>query len=175
MKRVFISIDIPESIKKEIRKIQDSLPEFYGKKTEPWNLHLTLKFLGEIPEEKIEEIKKRLNEIKFNRFEAEISLLGIFSENFIRIIWISIENCGELQKEIDNSLISLGFENEKRFMGHMTIARVKKIKDKKKFLEELKRIKIPELKFPVKSFHLKESVLEPEGPVYKEIETYLSS
>ena len=174
MRRVFISIEIPENLKKEIKKIQDSLPEFYGKKTEPENLHLTLKFLGEISEEKIVRVQEKLKK-RFDSFEAEIKSLGFFSENFIRIIWLKIENCEELQREIDNSLASLGFEKEKRFMGHMTIARVKKIKDKKKFLEELKRIKIPELKFPVKSFHLKESVLEPEGPVYKEIETYLSS
>ena len=44
--RAFIGIDIPNGIKKEIIKQQNSLPEFFGKKTEPENLHLTLKFLG---------------------------------------------------------------------------------------------------------------------------------
>ena len=60
--RTFIAIDIPDSIKNEIIKIQNSLPEFIGKKTEKENLHLTLKFLGEIDEEKIELIKKELRE-----------------------------------------------------------------------------------------------------------------
>ena len=46
--RVFISINISEEIRKEIKKIQDFLPEFFGKKTELENLHLTLKFLGNI-------------------------------------------------------------------------------------------------------------------------------
>ncbi len=44
--RCFISIDLPEKIIQEIKKIQEELPEFIGKKTETENLHLTLKFLG---------------------------------------------------------------------------------------------------------------------------------
>ena len=46
--RTFIAVDIPENVKEEIIKIQDKLPEFVGKLTELENLHLTLKFLGEI-------------------------------------------------------------------------------------------------------------------------------
>jgi 2'-5' RNA ligase len=46
--RAFISIEFPEEIKNELKKIQEQLPEFKGKNTEPKNLHLTLKFLGEI-------------------------------------------------------------------------------------------------------------------------------
>ena len=53
-----------EEIKKEIKKIQDLLPEFSGKKTELQNLHLTLKFLGEIKEKDVEGIKEKLREIK---------------------------------------------------------------------------------------------------------------
>lgn len=62
--RTFISINIPENIKKEIINVQNSLPEFIGKKTEFANFHLTLKFLGEIDENILDEIKKRLNKIK---------------------------------------------------------------------------------------------------------------
>ncbi len=64
----FISINIPEEISKEISKIQNELPNFMGKKTELENLHLTLKFLGEIDEKKVEEVRKKLNEVKFRKF-----------------------------------------------------------------------------------------------------------
>ena len=166
--RTFISIDIPEKIKKEIVKIQEKLLEFKGKKTEFENLHLTLKFLGEVDEKKIEEVRKRLRKIKSNSFEAEINSIGMFSE---RIIWLSIKNCNELQKEVDEKLEDL-FEKEKRFMGHLTIARVKEIKDKKKFREELKKIKIPKMKFIVENFNLKKSKLGRPGPIYEDIEIY---
>jgi 2'-5' RNA ligase len=166
--RTFISIDIPEKIKKEIVKIQNSLPEFKGKKTEFENLHLTLKFLGEVDEEKLEEIKKILRKIKLSSFEAEINSIGTFSD---RIIWLGMKNCNELQKEIDEKLSDL-FEKEERFMGHLTIARIKEIKDKKIFREEIRKIKIPEMKFDVKNFNLKKSKLGRNGPVYEDIEVY---
>ncbi len=169
--RTFISIDIPEEIKKEIKKIQSQLPEFHGKKTETENLHLTLKFLGEIDDEKIEEVKKKLREIKFEKFETEIDSIGVFSEKFIRIIWLHLVNGDELQKEIDEKLKDL-FEKEKRFRSHLTIARVKSIRDKKRFLEKLKEIEIPKIKFVVEEFKLKESVLLKERPIYKTIIEY---
>ncbi len=169
--RVFISIDMPETVKREIKKIQEKLPEFYGKKTEIENLHLTFKFLGEIDENKVEEIKRKLKEIKFNKFEAEINSIGVFSEKFIRIIWLHLTNCEDLQKEIDEKLRDL-FEKEKRFMSHLTIARVKSIRDKRKFLEEINKIKTSKIKFLVESFKLKESTLTEKGPIYNIIEEY---
>ena len=63
MTRCFISIDLPEIIRREIQKIQEQLPDFKGKLTEQENLHLTLKFLGEISDDEIEEIRKKLREI----------------------------------------------------------------------------------------------------------------
>ena len=86
MKMVFISIDIPEQIKDAIERIQNALPEFFGKKTEKENLHLTLKFLGNLPDKEIEIVKEKLNEIDFRKFESKIDGIGFFSEKFIRIV-----------------------------------------------------------------------------------------
>lgn len=166
--RTFIAIDIPENIKKEIVKIQNKLPEFKGKKTEYENLHLTLKFLGELNEEKLKEIKKRLRQIKLNSFGAEIDSIGMFSD---RIVWIGIKNCDEVQKEIDEKLSGI-FEKEERFMGHLTIARIKGINDRKRFLEKIMKIKIPEMQFRVKKFNLKKSKITRKGPIYEDIEVY---
>lgn len=99
MKRCFVAIDIPENIKKDILKIQDSLPEFKGKLTESENLHLTLKFLGEISEDKIEKVKRRLREINFQNFKTDIGSIGVFSEKFVKIIWLYLTNCERLQKK----------------------------------------------------------------------------
>ncbi|MFH1787213.1 MAG: RNA 2',3'-cyclic phosphodiesterase [archaeon] len=169
--RSFISIDIPEDVQEEIIKIQEQLPEFVGKKTECKNIHLTLKFLGEVDELKVNEIKRRLKEINFEKFEAEIDSIGVFSEKFIRIIWLHLTNCDKLQKIIDGGLKGL-FEKEKRFMSHLTIARVKNIRDKKKFLDELRNVKLPEMRFNVDYFELKSSILRKEGPDYFTIEKY---
>ena len=171
MLRAFISIDVPREVREEIRKIQDKLQEFKGKKTETENLHLTLKFLGEISEEKITEIKRKLKEINFNKFEANIDSIGVFSEKFIRIIWLHLSNCRGLQREIDNKLKDL-FKPEFRFMSHLTIARVKKVDNKNKFLEELNNIKITKIKFQVDKFLLKQSILKPQGPEYRVLESF---
>ncbi len=166
--RIFIAIEIPEKIKKEIIKIQNQLPKFNGKKTEKENLHLTLKFLGEVDEKKLDQIRKILRKIKLNSFETEIKKIGMFSD---RIIWLGMTNCNELQKEIDNKLSGL-FEIEKRFMGHLTIARIKNLENRKQFLEKIRNIKIPSIKFVIKSFNLKKSKLGKPTPVYEDIEIY---
>ena len=169
--RIFIAVDFPENIKKEIARIQEKLPEFQGKITEKENLHLTLKFLGETDEKALGEVKKRLSEIRLKSFEAEISSIGYFSEKFLRIIWLGISGCNELQKQIDNKLEGL-FGKEERFMGHLTIARIKNVKGKQKFIEELKKIKVPSMKFRINAFCLKQSVLTSEKPLYKNLGVY---
>lgn len=175
--RAFIAIDFPQEIRKEIRKIQDKLPEFRGKKTELENIHLTLKFLGEISNKEIGLAREALRSIQEKKFKIKINQIGVFSEKFIRIIWLGVDeedkeskNLWSLQEEIDMKLKDL-FEAERRFMGHITIARVKNIKDKKKFLQELEKIRA-DLEFEVSEFRLKFSILKPEGPVYEDIEIY---
>jgi RNA 2',3'-cyclic 3'-phosphodiesterase len=173
--RTFIAIDIPEKIKKEIVEIQNSLPGFKGKKTEYENLHLTLKFLGEVDERTIEKMKKKLEGIKFLKFKTEIKHLGFFdnrkSYKKQLIIWLHMTNCEELQKKVDEALSDL-FEKEKRFMSHLTIARVKQIRNEQRFFNDLLKINIPEMKFYVKEFKLKKSKLGRPGPVYEDIAVY---
>ncbi len=169
--RVFIAVSIPEKVREEILRIQEKIPFFKGKKTRKENLHLTLKFLGEIDEKEVEKVQERLRKIKFNKFESELSNLGVFSERFIKIIWLKLDKAENLQKKIDESLSDL-FEKEHRFMSHITIARVKNIKDKKIFLSDLNKIKINSVKFKVDKFYLMKSVLSDKGPEYEILKEY---
>lgn len=172
--RAFVSIDIPKRLFSEIQKIQNSLPEFEGKLISPENLHLTLKFLGEINHNVLEEAEKKLQEIKFRCFETYISKIGVFSERYVRIVWLKLEDMHDLQKIVDEKISEIKeFKKENRFMSHLTIARVKSLKNKKYFLSELKKIEIPKnLKFKVRSFHLKKSTLYPPGPVYETLKEF---
>lgn len=176
MVRVFIALELPREAVSEIARIQKLIKKqslLNGKFTESENLHLTLKFLGEVDDNKIEEIKKRLSEIKFSEFFVEVGEIGVFSPSFIKIIWIKLNGKGiwDLQKQIDEKLSDL-FDNEKRFMGHITIARVKSIGDKKGLLDYLKSIKPSKIKFKVEKFFLKKSELKPEGPEYADLGEY---
>ena len=171
--RAFIAVDIPKNIQKEIRKIQEILPKFDGKLTETENLHLTLKFLGEIDGEILLKVKKRLKEINFKSFETRISGIGVFSPEYVKIVWVKLDNCEELQNAVDEKL-SYIFEREKRFMSHLTIARVKNVKNKKEFLDKLEKIKIDKIKFDIEDFRLKKSVLTKKGPIYENLDIYPS-
>ena len=142
--RCFVAIDLPREAINQIEEIQKKIKKqnlFTGKFTESENLHLTLKFLGEIEKEKIEEVKKKLKEIESPVFEANLGEAGIFSKEFIKIIWVKLNGKGifELQKKIDEDLKEL-FIPEKRFMSHITIARVKNVKDRKALIDYIKNI-----------------------------------
>lgn len=177
--RCFIAIKFPIDFENEIKKIQDKLPDFIRKKAIPENLHLTLKFLGEIDEDKIKFVDEELSKANFQSFFSNSEEIGFFDNKSLGIVWISLTNCENLQKEIDESLKEI-FPKEKRFMAHLTIARmahvtknrIKSFSSKEEFLNELKNIKVPLMKFSVKNFYLMESVLKQEGPEYKIVKKY---
>ena len=178
LKRCFIAIEFSDDVIKEIARIQELLAKtkFTGKVTELENLHLTLKFLGEIDDKKIEEVKKKLKEIKLSSMKLKLGKIGTFSiHGNPNIIWVKVEGkeIYELQKKIDDSLGDL-FKPEERFMSHLTIARIKYVKDKKGFLEHIDSIHVKPIEFDVSSFKLKKSELKPIGPVYMDLESYES-
>ncbi len=174
--RCFIALDLPESIISELQKIQEHIKKedlIIGKFTEKENLHLTLKFLGGISKEQVSGVQEKLRSISFKAFNADIRELGVFSEEFVRIIWVALNGTEvfELQSSVDAALDDI-FPKETRFMSHVTIARVKNLKDKQKLLEHLKSIKIQDIKGKITSFSLIASTLKPEGAQYEVIERY---
>jgi len=180
-KRCFVALDLPRGIINELKRIQEIIKKknlFAGKFVEPENFHLTLKFLGELDETEVKEVKERLGEIKFEGFESGLGGVGVFSskyKSYVRVVWVKLKGrqVFELQKKIDEYLKDL-FEKEFRFMSHITIARVKHVGDKKKFLDHVKAIKVKKIGFVIDKFFLKKSELKPEGVVYEDVEGYKS-
>ena len=169
--RCFIGIDLPIVAVKEIQKIQKKLePNFTGRLTSSENLHLTLKFLGEIEDEAINDAKKRLSSITHPPFELTLKDVGVFSQKFIKIIWVKVSEV-PLQPLVENCLNEI-FELENRFMGHITIARVKSLADKNFFLQLINKTRVNEISFMIRDFYLKESILTKDGPIYKDIVRY---
>jgi 2'-5' RNA ligase len=174
--RCFIALELDREIINYLDDLDLQIKKknlFTGSFTDPENLHLTLKFLGEIKESKVEEVKKKLHEIKFQEFEASLGELGTFINMYNSILWIKLQGkeVWALQKLIDEKLKGL-FEPEARFMSHITLARMKKIHHKGEFLDYVKNIRTKKIKFVVRDFVLKKSELRPEGPVYNNIEVY---
>jgi len=175
--RCFVALDLPREVMKHIHQIQETLRKqnlFVGKYVDIETLHLTLKFLGEIDEEQAEEVKERLRKIEFPEIEVRLGETGVFSSkysSYIRVVWVKLEGADRLQKQVDQALEGL-FQPEFRFMSHITIARVKKVRDRKRLVEYIKSIKSRKIRFKVDKFFLKQSTLHETGPVYEDLEEY---
>jgi 2'-5' RNA ligase len=175
--RCFIAIEFPEHVKARIFHKFETLQNqtlFRGKFVEKENLHLTLKFLGEITNKELEKIKKRLNEIKFERFDCHVGKTGFFkNEDHIRVIWVELvsEKLNELQKRIDEATSEIP-RYSKKFDLHITTARVKSILKKQSLIREVKKIHFKNLDFEITEFFLMKSELFPEGAKHKSIEKF---
>ena len=133
--RTFIAIELSSEIKESLAQAQSHL-KYAGadvKWVTPENIHLTLKFLGEIPEEKCENVKAALDEIAKTTasFELSIKDIGAFPNiEFPRVIWIGLDKGAkestELAAKVDEALSKLGFAKETRpFAAHLTIGRIR--------------------------------------------------
>jgi len=179
MVRVFIAISCPEELKRGILEIQKVINKLGKMKlVEPENIHLTLKFLGHIDDNKLNKIIDALNFISENRkFEMSLRGIGAFpGPGYVRIIWIGVDKGSDkimiIQKGIDEKLSSHGFERDKRFHPHFTLARVRSI-DKQQIRRVLQDNKTLEFgSFEVTEINLMESKLSPRGPIYSIIHTF---
>jgi len=172
--RVFIAIDLPESIKDRIYSEIKKIRGVSGKFVERENLHITLKFLGEIQPDMVEKIKKDLENMKFQKFEVEVYGIGEFNN---RVLWFGVkkgfDKIMELKREIDNSLRKFNFPLDTDFHPHITILRIKDIISKSDYYNTLEKLKNVEIgRFLVEDFSLKQSILRREGPLYLDIKRY---
>ena len=182
--RLFISIDIPEEIKNKIiqiqKKISASSPSI--KPTSRDNLHITLKFLGEVHEDYVNKLVNIISETLKNTKPFTLSLKGIKyfgNPRFIKIIYIGLSRGLHETKDLMNSLnSSLKHirKEEKEPIPHVTIFRVPFNASSESLLHTLSSLSDTEFgEFNVKEIKLKKSVLTPEGPVYSDIETFTVS
>lgn len=173
--RLFIAIDFNE-LKDYFIGLQNKIDKSLAKLKEVSTFHLTLKFLGEVPNDKVNLIEEKLREIKFNPFFLTLNKIGVFpNENYIRVIWVDVkptENVIELQKKIEDFLKEFNFKKDFEFHPHLTLARIKFVKDKEKFVKNLRDIKVDKKTVEVKDFRLVKSTLTPEGPVYENIAVF---
>jgi 2'-5' RNA ligase len=163
----FIGIALPDAIRKELVRTQESLKEkelFLGKCVIQENLHITLLFLGKISHEELTHIKEGLSRFAFRPFTVQLEALGTTS----RIVWVTVPS--EELRELYHSLIALmpSYAEQREYTGHITIARVKKFLKK----EIIPQIEIAPLSWKVTSFGLYVSRTYQEGPEYTLIEEY---
>ncbi|XRO77528.1 RNA 2',3'-cyclic phosphodiesterase [Methanocaldococcus sp. 10A] len=167
--RLFLAIDIPENLKNKIKEFQEHFKMKGIKLVEKENLHITVKFLGEVDEEKLKEILDL--DLSIEPIKIKLKHIGTFpNSNYIKVIWIKVENENliEIFKNIDKKLSNLGFKKEKEYVPHLTIGRVKFIDNKKKLKDRIEKYKDIDFgEFEAKHIKLYKSTLTPNGPIYE--------
>ncbi|AGB41545.1 2'-5' RNA ligase [Halobacteroides halobius DSM 5150] len=183
--RCFIGIQLSEITKEKIDKVKNILRDcsLQVKWVEKYNFHITIKFLGELTKPEIEEVGQVLEKIAQNNkkpFTINIEGLGAFPNlNYPRTMWVGIEKgsqkLGQINQEIENELISLGFKKKHHeYTPHITLGRVNPKENNlqllsKKLKEFPFKIEIPEV---VDKITLIKSTLTPKGPIYQSLSEF---
>ena len=176
--RTFFCLELPENVKNEAGSVGRSIDSpAYVKWVSGENIHITLKFLGDVDGGRIEEIRERAEGTarRAEPFELEIDRLGGFPHlGFPKVIWLGSnsppESIFKLHRDLEESLFGLGFEKEDRdYVPHVTLGRTKDDDDRK--IEQLGQ-KLEEMNFdqswtvPIEELTLMQSELRSDGPVY---------
>lgn len=180
-----MAIEIPKTIRMELAEhiayLKQDVPARMVRWVRPEGIHLTLKFLGDVPIDSIDQISATLKRIchGYIPFTVNISEFGCFP-NFRRprILWVGVQDLStqlsDLHGEIEDGLSKLGFEREaRRFHPHLTIGRVKRIRDhveSQRLAAVLEDAKIGDIgQLHVNDVSLMKSDLKPIGAVYTKL------
>ncbi|HCX15213.1 MAG TPA: RNA 2',3'-cyclic phosphodiesterase [Rhodospirillaceae bacterium] len=167
--RLFIGLKLPDGIKSRLKTMRGGLPG--ARWVKPVNMHLTLRFVGEVDTQKAEDIHRALEGIKAQPFDIEFQGLGTFGHGYkMRALWASVvpsPQLSYLQTKIESAVVRSGqLIGTRKFTPHVTVARFSYSKPDRlqSFIEGNNLFKAGP--FHVGQFTLFESRLGKEAPVY---------
>ena len=175
--RTFVAVCLDAELRSRISAIQERVKKLAPnvKWVAPENLHVTLKFLGNVREDRVARAQAAIDEVarEFAAFDLSVSGLGVFpSAMRPRVVWVGVEEGREqlvaLAKAVEDRLVKAGFEKEEKpFKSHITIGRVKEGRPVGDLTDGLAGIDAGEIgRQRVDGVVVMESMLRPEGPEY---------
>lgn len=174
--RSFIAIEVnDEDVKACILRFQKAILGTNAdlKLVKAENIHITLRFLGDITTTMVKKISEELKKIQFPPFEVEFRDVGVFpSLKRINVVWIGIKKgvteLIDLYSQIESRLNKIGFRPETRgFRPHITVARVRSARNKNKLAKMITDMQNSVFgPLVIDSIKLKKSILMPKGPLY---------
>jgi 2'-5' RNA ligase len=185
MIRAFIAVELPGEVREQLGKVQAVLRRARLGVNVSWvrieNVHLTLQFLGDIPEASVPTIGRQLDEVTACRAPFELSAggLGAFPGwNRARVIWVGCDDrqgrLGELAGAVRSAMDLIGFEPERReFAAHLTLGRIKFPRPDAtltKVADSLKDTACGTIR--VRDVHLIQSELHPHGSIYTRLSSH---
>lgn len=172
MVRLFVAIDLPADIRERLKGPQEHLKKSSARLTsvDPALIHITLKFIGEVPQDAVGRIMTALSGIPFSPFDLRVTGIGSNNPRQPRVIWCTVEDGGGsalLHAKVEDALVPLGFPRDDRpFRPHATLARVKQ--GDPTLPGCIRSIPPGDLgACTVSGFLLKKSTLTPAGPIYE--------
>ncbi len=173
--RTFIAIDLPQEVHRELARQQAAFRGLIrdARWTSPEGIHLTLKFLGEVKDAQVIEIKRALEPLAaFTPFTVEVKGFGFFPDaRRPRVFWAGIDaapDLGQLAARVEDAMAKLGFPREERsYSPHLTLARFREPKPQPALRDMVaKHTELSWGRFEVSEFFLYESKLHPQGAEY---------
>lgn len=174
--RCFIAVEVEDAVILDaLGRVQAGLKGTGAdlKAVERENIHMTLRFLGDVGEGILEDVKGLVSELEFAPFSMELEGIGVFPNlGRPRVVWVGLTKGAEELAGIFNilepSLVGMGFKPEGRgFRPHITIARVRSGRNRAQLVEEVLNYRGEHFgEFEARHVRLKKSVLTPRGPVY---------
>ncbi len=187
--RTFIAVETGKAPREKLAELLNRLrkaSQFTSARpswVKPENIHITLKFLGNIEEEMVAQIESHMNEIAYRSCAFDVSAggLGVFpNKRQPRILWLGIkkgkEELQEIQELLERKFISLGFEPERRtFHPHLTLARIKYLKGTSPLMDIVEKHQAySEIgNWHVDRLILFKSDLHPDGAIYTPIKEFI--
>src|SRR2546426_2599621 len=176
---VFIAVDLPNELRKELATVQRELEPLTdtARWVAPESIHVTLKFIGEVAEKRIEEIDTALTGLTWKSFAITVHGVGFFPGNRSpRVFWAGMEapTMQDLAEELDSRMERLGFDKEKRaFRPHITLARARDSRIDSSLVTGSSEYAEHEFgSFTVDRIFLFKSTLKPTGAVYERLKEY---
>ncbi len=177
--RVFIAIDLPNEIRKPLKELQRELrPLTHSARwVAPESIHITLKFLGEVPEKRIEQVDGAMGGLTWKPFTISVHGVGFFPEaRSPRVFWAGMEapTMQGLTEEVDARMERLGFDKEKRpFRPHITLARAKDSRIDSSLAAASAKYREHDFgSFTADRIYLFQSTLKPAGAVHTKVREY---
>lgn len=175
-KRLFVAIDFPQIVKAQLESACGGIRDVRW--VSPSQMHLTLRFIGDVDVARFEQVKTALQSVRFEAHTITLKGVGHFpAQGMPRVLWAGVEGAGVLKRlarDIDRVLVGLGFEPDRKGLSpHVTLARLKyplPAGELKQFYARNKHFEADVV--TVESFALFSSVLSPDGAVYVEEAVY---
>ncbi|WP_291999919.1 RNA 2',3'-cyclic phosphodiesterase [Caldivirga sp.] len=177
MVRLFIAVDLSSEVRSKVIAFRDAVSNSGAdvKPVEDENLHITLRFLGEVRDDLLTELKHNLSNLSFNSFRMHVKGTGAFpSISSPRVIWVGVEEGEDQLRALHDAVEELvgkyGVSDEREFTPHITVARVRgRASVLGKLINQWRDFDFGWQ--TVDSVTLKKSTLTPRGPIYEDLLT----